>query len=779
MFTRESTAPSEAVRTQFMKTLTSYSGGVVPLLPTSFTESTAKYVPLGVSGQNPVSVQPLKIIQSPSAAEIVPIRITSRTAGGDGEQMRRSGRVVETSMNRSVDLSDLRRSGYLNLYGNSHHLDTAQMHSSSVLVPSSQHHPVSTSRGRSGSFVANPVSQTITSRSQLINGNISSRSSRISTEQTQTVRHEPRLVERKVLPAREVGTRVLEPVLVGVHTAEATKSVDSANLHHLLIECFKRIVLMGMENDRLVERIGEYEQVVVELRAKLNSLEVLIQEYEISFEDYGRIKSRTQSLETRISEILKERSVFLNEIELLHLKTKRQNELEIECNSLKDKITMLAVENERLVLGVRDIEELRVKYESARREAERARELENEIQRINGVLNQTIYQNQLLQQRQAEMDSLKDKFSMLVSENERLLQVKDEMQASFNLQIEKSMLQIQSLERENARLRDQINGENNQLNIVRADYERRIEELRMKIDDLHAEIEGLEIRAKASIVLEETTASLKKSLGVNNSEREELLKKVGELERDNHNLQSHLSAESRRVTQLSNRVDLFTTENALLQDKIDALTRELDALTRQATDRENTLVGESQNLRKSVTNLETQISEIGALRQSLLETEAKLRQKEDAFLALEADFARLKIEFDNMDKYCADVEVENGELKSEIKQLDDILHNSDRVLLELRARLEESERMTSSMVGSDDHNSQIGALKSELDNLREAIKRLESTLERKDQEIQSLLSSRADLEGRLKTSEQQNAGLRQNLQELKAKMESDQRAWAA
>jgi hypothetical protein len=168
-----------------------------------------------------------------------------------------------------------------------------------------------------------------------------SRTSLIAAKES-IIHHDPKLVEVRRLEPVEVGSHTFQPVLKGlIETESKETTVVGVNLKLMLIDCYKRIVLLGMENDRLVGKNAELESIVFELTTKLTTVESQLTEFEKIRSEYMRFKSRSESLEVTINGMLKERSEYLTEIERLKLMLKESSEYELRFTSISTNYTNL------------------------------------------------------------------------------------------------------------------------------------------------------------------------------------------------------------------------------------------------------------------------------------------------------------------------------------------------------------------------------------------------------------------------------------------------------
>lgn len=84
------------------------------------------------------------------------------------------------------------------------------------------------------------------------------------------ITHEPKVVEVRTLEPVEVMRHSLQPVLKGIVHSEHQSETIGIDFKKMLVDCFKRIVLLGMENERLVGHTAHLEHVIIELESKLH-----------------------------------------------------------------------------------------------------------------------------------------------------------------------------------------------------------------------------------------------------------------------------------------------------------------------------------------------------------------------------------------------------------------------------------------------------------------------------------------------------------------------------
>jgi predicted RNase H-like nuclease (RuvC/YqgF family) len=165
----------------------------------------------------------------------------------------------------------------------------------------------------------------------------------------------PRLVdikttqgEQKITTIRgepiQVGERIGEPVLIS--TIEKGSKVISRNYtgkqKDMLVECFQRIMLLAMENKRLVARNNILEQNNSRLNTTIQELNIKVRSIHTFESEIHRLQQERDEFERRINTYLTERSSLILEIEKLK-SMESKSFLELES-----KLRLLVTENERI-----------------------------------------------------------------------------------------------------------------------------------------------------------------------------------------------------------------------------------------------------------------------------------------------------------------------------------------------------------------------------------------------------------------------------------------------
>lgn len=557
-----------------------------------------------------------------------------RESAMDGETASIQGDVLRASTHRYVSTGSLATSGI-------------------------RQGPMTPARGISNSQAISTSSVRSPSAQVLVNPDMkASISSRVSHE-TQTVHmHEPRVVSINRMAAVEKSVKNLEPVLIEVRRAENVTSTETVNIKSMLVDSYKRIVLMGMENDRLNQKVAQYEYLIAEFRAKITSLEIQISDSESYRTEFARFKSRAESLEIKINELLTERSSFLSEIELLRNDTSRSAQwlseidlLKRQLNESQDKISMLATENDRL----------------------------------------HSIKNEMHVQHQQEISELKRQITMLASENERL----------------------HDLRSQNAKLQTELTNHRNEITMLVTENER-LHTIKSELLRYQTELKTANDRLSAQNLELERLRTDFKNLQSENSRLLRDIEQIPVLQADNRQL-------SHELIDFRNKLSQLAAEHDRLQD----------ALSR--AERDN---GQLQS----------------KLESTRVEYERKLREREDSHRALQETYDALRLQFDQLTSDMRNLEQElhrltqeftivvneNEQLKSEIKQLDEILQSRDLEKDELENRIRLLEEELRKWPDIQELKNQIASLRSETSEQKLVIQRLSSEATAKDNKIREL-----------------------------------------
>ena len=380
-----------------------------------------------------------------------------------------------------------------------------------------------------------------------------------------------------------------------------------------LQETQKRLVLLAMENGRLAAKGQDYETAFVEMRARINTLEVQLHDHERLATDFGRLKERHESLEARMQDALEERTQFLEEIEQLQAASRRSHppadsgaeqlreqarRLAEENDALGRKATLLVAENARLQSITHENEDLRAQADALARErdalfadlralaadrdalAARAAAAAAPGDEAAGLRNQVamlVAENELLQSLRPEVESLKDRLARadanqaaLLRENaesrqpvqqgsagghaEREVQARLEAPAGERTELETLRGQVGELQAENAHLRHELSASRVEFEQIVLDLDRKLQATALQGGDLEP---------------------LKRSVGALSHERDELHRSLvqaqnefNRLEARNKVLQTELENERKTLAVLHQRCELYEKDSQELRARL-------------------------------------------------------------------------------------------------------------------------------------------------------------------------------------------------------------------
>lgn len=496
--------------------------------------------------------------------------------------------------------------------------------------------------------------------------------------------------------------------LAPVETPRSTQPAPVFGLqggNQLLIESQKRIVLLSMENVRLAAKAQDYEQAFVEMRAKINSLEVQLQDYERLANEYGRLKERSDSLESRMQEALEERSQFLSEIEQLQSTSKRsraadseaeelreQNQnLADENNKLHSKFTLLVAENSRLQSITHENEDLRnqlfaltqdrnklaADHRDLKQQLDTARDSSGELTALKNKLVMLVSENELLQGMRPEAASLKARISQLEADLAPLHDLKREnsdlRDALLNMEAEISRLQTApasdhphqlqtvhpaaSLTQQQQRTLARSQPADSKPHQEASDGDgSELDALRTQVEGLQAENDSLRLEINTSRVeFEQIVLDLDKrlqSVSHQGDEIEPLKRSFGALSHERDELH-------RKLVQAQNEHNQLEARNKMLQTELENERKTLAVLHQRCEMYEK----DSQEMRARLQEPDAPLSRSGHLE----------RPTESATAA----------SFGNVQSQLDEVSEENRQLKAEITDLDELLLNKDHDIEEV------------------------------------------------------------------------------------------------
>lgn len=578
------------------------------------------------------------------------------------------------------------------------------------------------------------------------------RASRISHQRETVIKGEPREVGRVNLGAIQRETKDLQPVLVSVNTTEKTSQSDFTNIRQMLIDCFKRIVLMGMENDRLVAKNSDLGQVIAELKARVQTLELEVADYDVIVTERAVYKSKVESLEIKIKELIAERRSYSMKIETYehNLSTIQTLESQIAMykrneGQFRESIGLMERDLAELpkILGDNEIliqtnSQLVAEIEALRRSsndlhssqitmlATENERLQNELRDLKDKITLLATENERLQTLKQELQILKDQIAMLATENERLMVTRKELEDNHKYKVESMQQPFDQL--------------NRQLKELQAAKDRLSNEVRLKTE----EINHLKRELDAN--------RLNMNGLVSRNDYENLLSEVKRITADRDH---HLKSYQQLITvhaELENR--FMNRDKELSQYKIEIEELRLKGNT------------EKDNLRRSNVHLENQLRESVGKMASIEDLEKKILLKEEEITRLMTEITYLTSDIQKLQPYIYELEDENGQLKGEIKELDMILQQRDATISDFSATVMRLEMQINSMVSKETHDSTVSRLQKEIGDMAQTVKRLEGDLQRKDLELESLTHAKNSMESQIRSLEANNQGLSRQVGEL-------------
>lgn len=314
-----------------------------------------------------------------------------------------------------------------------------------------------------------------------------------------TSRGEPKILSIRELERREVSNSLGEPVYktTNVYTDHSTTEV-TANLKAMLLEAFKRIVLLGMENDRLLDKTILQEARISQQELDLQNSRNQMVELERYRTEYYRYKSVSESLELNINTMIKERNTFLSEIERLHRLYKdlqsTHSTLIITEETSRSRLVVLTNENSGLKNRIGSLEgDLAQALHSVA-------SLQSQINSMNQSMMEVKKRSQIdsglrieVDRLNHELSELQIRFKTITAQNEKLtVELRDlrSQLASSQSDLERLRMDLGNQSRE----RDQLIRDNQGLQKERGELHRRAEEGQQRLASLESELTQLRSR---------------------------------------------------------------------------------------------------------------------------------------------------------------------------------------------------------------------------------------------------------------------------------------------
>ena len=543
------------------------------------------------------------------------------------------------------------------------------------------------------------------------------------------------------------------PVLSSIQTSrshrlpsnEETEGRRQKENKQVVVDAHKRIVLAAMENSRLNQKCQDYDQVFVEMKAKINALEVQLHDYERLANEYGRMKARSDAMQVRVQEALEERSEFLMELERLQEASRRVREVEKELekekeagDDLQKKIVMLVSENERIQSITHENEDLMRELESVMKQKEEAENMNGEAKERVKLLEGMVRDFEGLQK---ENEEQKRKISMLLSENERLI--------GKGKDFEMLEVRVSSLSDENRNLKS---GPQPRSIDNRSD----INDLKEKISLLAAEnerlTECLETAERKEVQNQRDTRQIDQTDYSHDDEVNRLRHEIELLVQDNVSLQHALDSNKYEYEQIIIDLDKKLQEMGSNYQDMSPLKRSFDALSGDREDLNHRLV-DSQNeinsLKSKIKSMQTDIdNEVKTSQVLHTRCEAYERQVQELRSKISANERDERKEGTTNDQelLISEMKADIGKLIEENDQLKGEINDLDSILVQKDNHIEELSQIISTMDGE--------------------IRAAHDHIEEKDQEWKEAEQMKDEYKETLREAEDKVESLRRRIQEL-------------
>ena len=660
----------------------------------------------------------------------------------------------------------------------------------------------------------NPMKQSMNSD----NDNASMKASHISMEKETVNRGTPKEVSRTHLNRVHRSTRDLQPVLVSISQRENITESESVNLRQIMVDCFKRIVLMGMENDRLLGKNQDLEQVIAGLRAKVTTMEIEVKDFDQLSSECSAYRSKINSLEIKIRElgnstlkvnvkVLEEykarvdelehrlsmyeqtdeelrRNISLMEQDLMGLPNllqenkdiKRSTEdLKRELESLRKtnihnselsrKLTMLSTENDRLQ---RDHQGCKTQITMLATENER---LQRDHQGCNTKITMIAAENERLQALKSEVEGKNHKISTLFSDldgrnrhNSELSQ-KLSMLAAENDRLQRDhqgcKTQITMLATENERLQRDHQGCNTKITMIAAENER-LQALKSEANRNRDKISMLVTENERLLKTRDDTHSEYKAVidDLNNQLASMEMSANdhhavrAQIEHDLTSIHNLLTVKDKQLADADENKRIISSLETEIGKLKDRISQLESILSQTQNDRSN-IDADRNRLRDKIYQLEASVSNIDGLNNQIIELKGQLLDRDGDVKRLNGEIELMGDDLTKLQQYSADLAEENAALKEEIQELDGILMNKDIQLQDVENQNKSNLYKISLLENNGDQEKARLQLSGENDKLLLLVRTLEQDISRKSDEIDSLTKSMDDIES-------QNRELRKN-----------------
>ena len=568
---------------------------------------------------------------------------------------------------------------------------------------------------------------------------------------------EERIGEPKVISTINHKSRFIKEEIVGESLKTITvqpKAADKA----LLVESMQRIVLLALENQRLVSRNQELEFAQKMVLKQKSEFGERLNQFESMKTEVMRLGQEREEYKRRIEVYLEERTEMVRELESYKI-SHSNNTQEIES-----KIMMLAQENERLILTREDVQKEykkllgdyneKSKIEAGKDKAiktlkKEKRELENRVQLLNTKNKSLVLSAEknkelllglktrlrgaeeagdLAQARlKAELTGLREQLELVSNEHSKEKNYKIKMISRIK-EFEEVVLKLQE---ENAKISDRASFRANEVTRIKSESQKTSNQLSGQIGDLEAKIKLLATEN------ERLTSML-------DSARLEL--------RQSHGFQV-------RLQEAEDKLRLLASENERLQTIIKDRSGKKDTLEeakrRLEADLER-LMFESKKTSKSLKSKEKELADQSRHYEGLL---GKLSKDH------EVKIQNLNADNDKMLARCKDVVEEIEAIKSH----NDVLQDEARDLKDQVSQLVHQLKLKE--ISLDDKSKRIEELESDKSGRIEQVELLEDTVFRLRQEFEGVTGKLRGVEADLLRKNQILGKLKKKDEESLARIE--------
>ena len=586
---------------------------------------------------------------------------------------------------------------------------------------------------------------------------------------------EPRLVEVRTMEPVSLKDNMIQPMLKGIiHSEHGYNPTMGSNLKKLLLDTFKRIVILGMENDRLNTSNQEKDKTIHELSSKLSDTENQLNQINMQQIDSLQDQSRSASLQKSLNDIVKERNQLLSEIDDLRSQIDgftsfgrkpaqtemRSSNLEEDYNKLMNANQKLFEDNEVLA---RELDELQSstqgEIEGLRKELDRlAREKNTVKTKIDGGSD--------------EIQRLKDKIILLMTENERLQR---DIEPIGELKTPKNG--VEGLSVENEGLNSEILDLKKRLQKTEGDLGKTRETLRQKEQELDSERRARAAADKKVNDFEREVKSLLSSEKAKEGEISRLKRELELAQKQRDDSEGRVRSLQQSADQLEKQIQDWKHENARLENEIkkrDKGISEKEADLQNMVEKikeleaDNKFIGatisgmgeEISHLKKEIVGLEDEIERFRLENGDLKTKLGVIGNENQSYLQ---DLNTITYRFENLGKENERLLRENENLQLNYRRIEDECRNLKLDIDNLRKEKQEAERERSSEV----ERARIEKIRlaDELDRAS----RQKQQLELDNKNLDSLLKAEQSISENLKND---NGQLKSSLRSLEAESQS-------